>query len=196
MVASLLASFAGNSWASERSYFDAYYVPRFEFNVTSNEDHGDGYGARVQIPVWNGLRVTGEYEAATLNDTGFDITQYRYGLLFMGGDHIRLGAGAAEIRPTISTSLSDFKPDGYSLYLRGELDVTEGSSLYAQAGYRKLRPDANADGPEYVFGGTAMFTSILGAFGEYRLAALKDDDGARIEFADIRVGVRARFNGL
>lgn len=180
---------------------DAYYIPQTRVEVkdaftgASDHDDGDGFGARLTVPIGpTGLRFNGEYQASSLKDSDLDVDQLRLGATWMTPGPVRIGAVGEYIKLTLDGhSAGKSEPDGYGVHGRVEIDLPPMLSFYGQAGYVNLDDNGTVDGFEYTIGGLVQLNRQFGVFADYRESDLEDEDGNKFNLGDARVGVRFLF---
>lgn len=165
---------------------DLYYVPLAEIQA-GGSDSGDGFGVRAAVDVWEGVLVTGEYQAIGYKDIDDDLTQYRVGAGLMGE------GGLGVLAEYIVTD-DAFETDGFGLHLRLASEM-----VYGQLGYIRMQSDDADDdvgGYEFALGALIPVTDALGAFVDVRRTGIGHDDSPfELELTDVRAGVRFAFGG-
>ncbi|HEY0975386.1 MAG TPA: outer membrane beta-barrel protein [Solimonas sp.] len=198
--AGLLALAPVVSHAGAPGYFDLYFIPQANLEVTvpgfgSADEDGDGFGGKLMAPVSEMGVLSAEYQAAKLDDSDTEIKQLRFGLGVMTNGPARLGALAEYINMELEVpGVGKSKPDGFGLHGRLEFDVAPGFVLHGQVGYVNLKEDGSTlEGLEINAGVGVAFTSAVGLFLDYRLSQLEDETDVELDLSDLRVGFRVNF---
>ncbi|MDZ4080449.1 outer membrane beta-barrel protein [Hydrocarboniphaga sp.] len=211
MLATLAAPSA--AWANEQGHIDGYYIPYSAYETDDGTGdsvklEGDGFGVKGMIPLGyqGNFFAIGEYQS-TSQDKRFgggkvntDLDQFRLG----GGFQVPLATGTGAVYAEYINVDQDleglkFEPDGFGIHGRLSFPISPGVNLYGQIGYVSLSDgDIDADGPEYLIGGSVDFTPNIGAFIDFRYTDLKIDfnDGFADEddaYSNVRLGVRVLF---
>lgn len=196
------------AFAAAPAYLDGYYTvdSKLKLDVpgASEDDNGDGFGLRVHAPIGDAAFIAAEYQTATIDNfagAGFDIDvdQIRAGLGYMFGEpQLRFGGVAEYVHLKLDAGGGDdLKPDGYGLHGRVEFAPISAATLYAQLGYVHVSDHGTADGFEWQIGAAYNFTSMFGAFVDYRSTKLDDSgDDVKYTLSDVRLGLRWNFGAL
>ncbi len=174
---------------------DVYFTPSANLEVTAPgfgrilDDDGDGFGARIRAPISDVLKVSGEYQSTSYDDTDIDLDQLRAGL------EIALGHSGVVIE-YVAAELDNDEIDGFGIHWRFSTALSETFDLFGQIGYLALEDDDSGEdlsGGELSIGAALRFAPQASGFVDYRLTALEDDADTEIDFSDFRIGVRFGF---
>ncbi len=173
---------------------DVYLIPSANLDVSvpglgSGDDDGDGFGARIRAPISDVLRVSGEYQSTSYDDTNIDLDQLRAGL------EIALGHSGVVIE-YVAAELDGDDIDGFGIHWRFNTPLSETLDLFGQIGYLALEDDDSGEdvsGGEFSIGVALRFAPQVSGFVDYRLTALEDDADTEVDFSDFRIGVRFGF---
>lgn len=178
------------SFVSDAGHFDLTYIFKTDLDGV---DDGSGFGVGAYLPLQstigeNATFLRAEYQKSTTDEFDVDVKQVRLG----GG--IRTQGGVGFYVDYVKIDLNDVKVDGFGLHARLASDNAEALNFYGELGYNLLEADAggesiDADGIEFVLGGSYRFGPTMSFFGDYRNTSLDDT-----ELSDLRVGVRFDLN--
>ncbi len=174
---------------------DVYLIPSADLEDARRgiarrvDDEGDGFGARIRAPISDVLRVSGEYQSTSYDDTNIDLDQLRAGL------EIALGHSGVVIE-YVAAELDGDDIDGFGIHWRFNTPLSETLDLFGQIGYLALEDDDSGEdvsGGEFSIGVALRFAPQVSGFVDYRLTALEDDADTEVDFSDFRIGVRFGF---
>lgn len=189
---------SSSAYAVEKGSFDVFYGPTdVEITVPglgSDSDDGDGAGAKFLAPIGEGKNFyfLGEFQETSLSND-VDLSQFRLGAGYQYGFGPFSVGGNAEYA---SISIDGTDVDGYGIHARFAYAPIENLSLFAQGGMLMLESDGvDVDGPEFTVGASYDFSKYVGAFIDYRITSLEDDDDVEYDIDGFRVGVRLIVGG-
>jgi hypothetical protein len=192
--AALLTPCLGIARDTTAGAVDIYAVPKANLDITipglgSDDDDGDGFGAKTTIRFAGGFALNAEYQSVKLDEFDIDVDQTRVGLGFLTPSH----SGVLVEHDSIELDGDD--ADGFSLHGRLAGKVAPNAQLYGDIGYLMLNDDdEDINGFEFTLGGALSFNRNIGAFVDYRITNLEGEDSeVGFDFKDLRVGARFMF---
>jgi len=202
-----LAPMAMSAHAMEDASIDGYYVPYSQLKLEApsgysatydEDDNGDGFGAKMFVPLGPQKRfiVTGEYESTSFDDFDSNVDEWRLG----GGMQFPLDQNdvlsVAVLGEYVNFSIDDVDMDGYGVHARLGAKASPRLSFYVQGGYVDVSGDnLEFDGPEYLVGAAFQLMPNLGVFADYRYTDLEEDSGVKLTYDSVRTGIRYSFGG-
>lgn len=182
-----LALASSAALAEPYSNADLYYT-WIDQDIAGEKVDGDGFGLRGRGFVTPNVFVLGQYQETELEDV-VDFTETRagigFGAMISPAAYASLQAEFTDIEYEFPGFAID--DDGYAILAGLEGRISETVRVFGRVGYVSLE---ETDGPEFVVGGSAMFTENLGLVVEYRNTTLEDDAGDELDLTEIRAGLR------
>lgn len=187
---------------AQMRYLDAYYIAdtKFEVGTTVDTDDGDGFGARLAMPLGDGGFFFGaEFQSAdyrqgnngngqsrqTRVGLGYQTPWFFYGLAEWARHETKINIGG--------TNLVDSDEDGFGVHLGTRIDLFKYVTFDARVGYVDVD---DTDGLEYVVGLGFNLDPHFGLFADYRVNDFDNDaNGNKVDVKqkDVRAGLRFRF---
>lgn len=175
---------------ADPGFLDFHYVAKSDLDIEitglgSGSDDGNGFGARLLMPVSPTFALTGEYQANSYDDSGLDVTNLRFGGGLVGPTTSGL------ILEYVSIDLDDSTADGFSIKGRLASARVGSTQVYGEIGYVTVTDDDDVDykGVEFNVGAAFALSPVTGLILDYRKTNLDGDD-LELTFSDFRVGLR------